>query len=70
MGLNVFDPEDETLPDFRRDVLGLEASAIEASQDMVLNGNSFLLLAYGLLVGLVIGFWLGTLAQTALLAGG
>ena len=70
MGLNVFDPEDDSLPDFRRDVLGLEPSATEAAQEMVLNGNSFLLLVYGLLVGLIIGFWLGTLAQTALLAGG
>jgi hypothetical protein len=35
----------------------------------LLNGNSFLLLIYGLLVGLIIGFSLGTLAQTALLAG-
>jgi hypothetical protein len=70
MGLNVFDPEDETLPDFCRDVLGLEASANEAAQEMVLNGNSFLLLVYGLLVGLVIGFSLGALVQTRLLAGG
>ena len=35
MGTNVFDPDEETLPDSHRDVLGLEASAIETSQDMV-----------------------------------
>ena len=70
MGLNVFDPDDETLPDFCRDVLGIEPAPPGTQPEAVLNGNSFLLLAYGLLVGLVIGFWLGTLAQTALLAGG
>ena len=53
MGMNVFDPDEETLPDFRRDVLGLEASATEPSQDMVLNGNPFLLLVYGFMVGFV-----------------
>jgi hypothetical protein len=70
MGLNVFDPDDETLPDFRRDVLGLETSSLEASRQTLLTGDSFLLLVYGLLVGLIIGFSLGVLAQTALLAGG
>ena len=69
MGINVFDPDDETLPDFCHDVLGLESSPFETSQEAVLTGNSFLLLVYGLLVGLVIGFSLGALAQTALLAG-
>ncbi len=35
MGVNAFDPDEETLPDFRRNFLGLEASATETSQDMV-----------------------------------
>jgi len=31
MGMNAFDPDEETLPDFRRDVLSLEASATKTS---------------------------------------
>ena len=69
MGLNVFDPDDDTLPDFCRDVLGIENFSFEVSQETVLTGNSFLLLVYGLLMGLIIGFSLGTLAHTALLVG-
>ena len=69
MGINVFDPDDETLPDFCRDVLGMETSPFETSQQALLTGNTFLLLVYGLLMGLVIGFSLGALAQTALLTG-
>jgi hypothetical protein len=69
MGLNIFDPDDETLPDFCRDVLGMEPTPIGNQPEAILNGNSFLLLVYGMLVGLIIGFSLGTLVQTALLAG-
>ena len=47
----------------------METSPFESSQQALLTGNTFLLLVYGLLMGLVIGFSLGALAQTALLTG-
>ncbi len=70
MGLNIFDPDDSTLPDFCCDVLGLEPTPAGNQPEAALNSSSFLLLVYGLLVGTIIGFSLGALAQTALLAGG
>lgn len=74
MSLDVFDPDDDTLPDFCRDVLGMEPTPPGTQPETVLSGNSFLLLVYGLLVGsitlvLCIGFSLGVLAQITLLAG-
>jgi hypothetical protein len=70
VGVNIFDPDDDSLPDFCRDVLGRETSRAKVAQKSLSMGNSLLLLAYGLFVGFLIGFWLGTLAQTALQAGG
>lgn len=69
MSLDVFDPDDDTLPDFCRDVLGMEPTPPGTQPETVLSGNSFLLLVYGLLVGSILGFSLGVLAQTTLLAG-
>lgn len=53
MSLDVFDPDSDILPDFCRDVLGMEPTPLGTQPEAVLNGSSFLLLAYGLLVGLV-----------------
>lgn len=69
MSLDVFDPDDDTLPDFCRDVLGMEPTPPGTQPETLLSGNSFLLLVYGLLVGSILGFSLGVLAQTTLLAG-
>lgn len=69
MSLDVFDPDDNTLPDFCRDVLGMEPTPLGTQPETLLSSNSFLLLVYGLLVGSILGFSLGVLAQTTLLAG-
>ena len=69
MSLDVFDPDDDTLPDFCRDVLGMEPTPPGTQPETLLSGNSFLLLVYGLLVGSILGFSLGVLAQITLLAG-
>lgn len=68
MSFDVFDPDSEIVPDFCRDVLGMEPTPIGTSQETTLTDNSFLLLVYGLFVGLIIGFSLGILAQATLLA--
>lgn len=70
MSFDVFDPDSEIVPDFCRDVLGIEPTPQGTQPETVLNGNLFLLLVSGLLVGLFLGFSLGVLAQTTLLAGG
>jgi hypothetical protein len=70
MSFDVFDPDSDIVPDFCRDVLGMEPTPQETRQDAVLNSNSFLLLVYGLFVGLILGFSLGMLVKTTLLAGG
>lgn len=69
MSLDVFDPDSDILPDFCRDVLGMEPTPPGTQPESVLSGDSFLLLVYGLLVGSILGFSLGVLAQTTLLAG-
>ncbi len=69
MSFDVFDPDSEIIPDFCRDVLGIEPPPLGTQPETVLNGNSFLLLVYGLLIGSILGFSLGVLAQTTLLAG-
>jgi hypothetical protein len=69
MSLDVFDPDSDILPDFCRDVLGMEPTPPGTQPETVLSGDSFLLLVYGLLVGSILGFSLGVLAQTTLLAG-
>ena len=69
MGTDVFDPDNDEKLDFCRDVLGMETPAPEAPQAELLNGNSVLLLVYGFLMGLVIGFSLGAFAKTALFSG-
>jgi len=69
MSLDVFDPDSDILPDFCRDVLGMEPTPPGTQPETALSGNSFLLLVYGLLVGSILGFSLGVLAQTTLLAG-
>ena len=69
MSLDVLYPDDDTLPDFCRDVLGMEPTPPGTQPETVLSGNSFLLLVYGLLVGSILGFSLGVLAQITLLAG-
>jgi hypothetical protein len=69
MSFDVFDPDSEIVPDFCRDVLGIEAASQETSPEAALTGSSFLLIAYGLFTGLLIGFALGALAQLTLLAG-
>ena len=53
------------LPDFCRD----EIIAIERPQEHLLTSNSVLLLIYGLLMGLIIGFSLGASAHTVLVSG-
>lgn len=69
MSLDVFDPDSDILPDFCRDVLGMEPTPPGTQPETVLSGDSFLLLVYGLLVGSILGFSLGVLAQTTLLSG-
>ena len=69
MSFDVFDPDSEIVPDFCRDVLGMEAASPETSREAALTVSSFLLIAYGLFTGLLIGFALGALAQLSLLTG-
>jgi hypothetical protein len=71
MGVNIFDPDDDSLPDFCRDIWGREPSVKHVVQGRPSFGDSLLFLAYGLFAGFVIGFSLGALAmQSAFLAGG
>ena len=69
MSFDVFDPDSDFVPDFCRDVLGMEVSSPETSPQAALTSSSFLLIVYGLLVGLPLGFVLGALAQLTLLTG-
>jgi hypothetical protein len=64
-GCRGMNPTSKPLPDFCRD----ETVAIERSQEPLLTSNSVLLLIYGLTMGLVIGFSLGTSAHTVLVSG-
>jgi hypothetical protein len=71
MGVNIFDPDDDSLPDFCRDVLGREPSSLTINKNGLVFGDALLFLAYGLFAGFLIGFSLGALAmQSAFLAGG
>ncbi len=53
------------LPDFCRE----ETAGIEHPREPLLTSNSVLLLIYGLMMGLVIGFSLGASAHTVLVSG-
>ena len=69
MGTDVFDPDNDTMPDFCRDVLGMEPTPLDAPPEALFTSNSVLLLIFGLLAGLFAGFSIGVSANTTLVSG-
>jgi hypothetical protein len=66
MGINIFDPDDNNLPDFGHEVLGLpkdEAAPVKAVSNALKLCWSFLL---GAFLGLALGFSLGAFGTPGL----
>jgi hypothetical protein len=69
MGTDIFDPDNDTIPDFCRDVLGRKTPLLEMPQEEQFSDGSLLIFIFGLLVGLVIGFSLAVFANATILLG-
>jgi hypothetical protein len=59
MGTNVFDPDDETLPDFCHEVLGLPKADIAPATAVSNTLKLFWSFLLGAFLGLALGFALG-----------
>jgi len=60
MGTDVFDPDNETVPDFCRDVLGWQTATPESPEADLAGGKTVLAFVMGAFFGLAIGYTLGT----------
>ena len=68
MGTDVFDPDNDTMPDFCRDVLGWQTDDIpESSRAATTAGKIVWAFLYGVIMGMVFGFSIGITSNPILI---